>query len=204
MHVHQQPALGGQLAQQPNAGSAIGHGALEVRNTADHVHALVQRAAQRVKRAGRPQQTILRKRHQLQIDVRRHAFFDVQHRVDRQQARVADIHMGADRQQPLGNGPVAIGKRALDQRLLRELRLQLAPERNAFEQCAALVDPGQAVAERRIHVKVRIDKGRRDQLATGVDHLVGWRHQAGADVGNQPVLNGNRHAGAAVGQGGVV
>ena len=53
MDVDQKPATGGNFAKLLQTGRAIGHGALEVRNTADHVHALVQRAAQRVKRAGR-------------------------------------------------------------------------------------------------------------------------------------------------------
>ena len=82
---------------------------------------------------------------------------------------VADVDVAADGEQALRHRPVAIGERALDQRLGGQQRLQLAPERDAFEQRAAGVDARQAVAERRVHVEVRIDEGRRDQQAAGVD-----------------------------------
>jgi hypothetical protein len=65
----------------------VGHGALEVRNAADHVHAQVQRALQVVQPAGRAQHAVLRKGHQLQVEVGRHALLDFQQRVHRQQAR---------------------------------------------------------------------------------------------------------------------
>ena len=43
VHVHQQAALGRQLAQQPHAGCALFTGPLEVQDAADHVHAQVER-----------------------------------------------------------------------------------------------------------------------------------------------------------------
>ena len=58
-------------------------------------------------------------------------------------------------------------------------------------------------------MKVGIHKGRAEQLALRVDGFlrlnldqVGW--QSGRHVGNAAILHGHRHAGAAIGQGGVV
>ena len=39
MHIDQKSALGGQFAQRPNRSRALGHGALEMRDAADHIHA---------------------------------------------------------------------------------------------------------------------------------------------------------------------
>ena len=75
-----------------------------------------------------------------------------------------------------------------------------APHRNAFQQRATLVDARQAVAQRGIHVKVRIDKRRAYQQALGIDGVLRRGAQAGSHFGDAAVLYGNRHAAAAVGQ----
>jgi hypothetical protein len=93
----------------------------------------------------------------------------VQQRFHCQQPLVAHVDVRADRQQPLGHRPVAVAQRAFDQRLLRQLRLQLAPQRDAFEQRARYVEPRQPQAERRVHVEMRVDEGRAEQPALGVD-----------------------------------
>ncbi|MDT4818852.1 hypothetical protein FQZ97_519530 [compost metagenome] len=203
VHVDQLAALGRQLAQQLHAGRAVGHGALEMRNAADHVHALVERAREVVDAARRAQHAILRKGHQLQVDVGRHLALHLEQRIDREQAGVAGVHVRADRQQALGHGPVAVRERTFDERIGREQRLELAPQRDAFEQRAALVDARLAVAQRGVHVEMRVDEMRREQQALGVERLVRGCGQAGHDLGDAVVLYGNRHAGAAVGEGGV-
>ena len=96
-------------------------GALEVRNAADDVPH-VQRAFEIVERAPAPEQAVLWKGHQLQIEVGRDPLPDFEQRLDRQQARVADVHMGADREQTLGDRPVTVGERPLDQCLLGPAR----------------------------------------------------------------------------------
>jgi len=174
-----------------------------MRNAADHVDAQVERAHEVLQAAGAAQNAVLRKSHQLQVDVGRHPALDVEQRLDRQQAGVAGVHMGADGQQALGHRPVAVGEGALDERVGREQRLELAPQRDAFEQRAALVDARQAVAERGVHVEVRVDEMRRQQQAAGVERLGGGCIEAGRDFCDAAVLHGDRHAGAAVGQGGV-
>ena len=45
------------------------------------------------------------------------------------------------------------------------MRLQLAPQRDAFEQRAALVHARQSVRQRRVHVEVRVDERRRQEIA---------------------------------------
>ena len=82
-----------------------------------------------------------------------------------EQPVVADVDMGADREQAHRHRPVAIGERPLLHRLVRQQRLQLAPERDAFEQRARRVDARQAVGKRRVHVEMRVDEGRRHEAA---------------------------------------
>ena len=74
-----------------------------------------------------------------------------------------------DRQQALGDGPVAVGQRTLDHRLACQVGLEFAPQRDAFEQCAALVDARQTIRKRGIHVKMRIDERWRQQVAPRID-----------------------------------
>ena len=208
VHVYPQAALGGQFAQELDAQGAVGHGALKVRNAAHHVHAPVKGALERVHVLLRPglaaQHAVLRKGHELHINIGRDAPLDFEQRVHRQQARVAHIDMGANGQQALGHRPVAIGHGALDQRLLREQGLEFAPQRNAFEQRARGVDARHAVAQRGVHVEMRVNKRRAEQLALRVQRLMRRGQQAGAYFGDAAVLHRHRHMRAPVGQGGVV
>ena len=171
VHVHAQAALRRQLAQQLHALRAVGHGALEVRNAADHFDAEVQRALQVVQRTGRAQHAVLRKRNQLQIEVRGDSLLDFQQGLHRQQARIAHVDVGANRQQSLGHRPVAISQRALDDGLESELRLELAPQRDALQQRAALIDARQPVGQRRVHVEMGVDERRRHELAGRIERL---------------------------------
>jgi len=203
VHVHPLAALGGQFAENAHALCAIGHRALKVRNAPDDIDAQVQRALEVVQPARCAQHAILRKSHQLQIDIRRHALLHIEHRFDRQQAGVTGVHMAADGQQATRHRPVTVGQGALDQGLMRQLGFEFAPERNAFEQGAAFVDTRHAVAQGGIHVEVRVHKGRAQQQALGVHHLGRWRLQALAHLGNLAVLHSHRHVLAAIGQAGI-
>ncbi len=111
--------------------------------------------------------------------------------------------MAADRQQPLRHRQVAIGHRPGDHRLLRQLRLQLAPQRDAFEQRAGPVQPRQAERQSGVQVEMRVDEGRRHQPAAGVDLVICLRRQARLDRDDAAVLDADIDAGAAVGQVGV-
>jgi hypothetical protein len=77
VHVHQQTALGCHLAQQAHAVGAVGHGALKVRNAADHIHAHVEGALEVVQRPRSAQHAVLREGHQLQVEIRRHLALDL-------------------------------------------------------------------------------------------------------------------------------
>ena len=109
--------------------------------------------------------------------------------------------MRADREQALGHGPIAIGEGALDDGVGRQRGLQLAPYSNAFEQRAAFIDARQAVTERGVHMEVRVDEMRSQQVAAGIDSLVRQRLQPRRHLGDLAALHGDGDAGAAVGQG---
>ena len=97
-------------------------------------HPHVQRAFEIVERTCAPEQAVLWKGHQLQIEVGRDPLPDFEQRLDRQQARVADVRMGADREQTLATAQSPAGERPFDQCLLGQQGLELAPQRDAFEQ----------------------------------------------------------------------
>jgi hypothetical protein len=99
MHVDHQPALGGDFAELGHRSPAIGHGALEMRNATDDIDAEIERPDGVLAGARRPVETVLRKRHKLQIDVMRDLLPDFEQGLHRQQPVVADIDMGTDGQQ---------------------------------------------------------------------------------------------------------
>jgi hypothetical protein len=145
-----------------------------------------------------PRSSARRKGDELQVEIRPDPLAHVQQRLDREQARIADIDVRADREQPLRDRPVAIGERALDQRILGQVWLQLRPERDAFEQRAAAVDPRHAVGERRVHMKMRIDERRRQQLPGGVERTAGGRIDRRCDLDDPAAAHRDVDAGAAV------
>jgi hypothetical protein len=78
MQVDQETAIGGDLAQCGDAAGAVGHGALEVGDTADDIHAEVKRAAQQLDRTGVTIIAVLRESDELKIDVGRDAFLNLE------------------------------------------------------------------------------------------------------------------------------
>jgi hypothetical protein len=196
-------STGRQFAQQPHARRAFAHRPLEMRDAADDVDAQIQRALQVVEAAAAAQHPVLRERDQLQVEIGRHAPLHVQQRLHREQRRVAGVHVAADGQQAARDGPVAVGQGALRDVVGLQLRLELAPQRDAFQQRAALVDARPAVGQHRVHVEVRIAEGRREQPARGVQRLARGRDEARRDFADRAGLDGDRHAGTAVRQGGV-
>ena len=203
VHVYALGQLRGQLAEDFYALGALCHGAFEVRNTAHHIHAHVQCPFQVVEPALAAQHAVLRKGHQLQVQVRCHALLHIQQGLHRQQAGVAGVHMAADGQQPARHGPVAVLQCALHDGVVRELGLELAPQRNAFEQGAAFIHTRLAVAQGRIHVEMRVHKRRAHQQAACVHCFMRWGLQAFGHFGDAAVLHGNRHVLAPVGQSGM-
>ena len=174
MHVDHQAARGGDLAQLGDRARAVGHRALEMRNAADDVDAHVQRTNCAVARGRRPVEAILREGDQLQVDMVADLVAHRQERFDTlQPVLVGGVDMAADRKQAHRDSPVAIVEGAgLD--LLDALeRLQLAPQRNAFEQGTRRIDARRAVGERRVHVEMGVDEGRRDETARRVDNPPG-------------------------------
>ena len=203
MHVHPQALFGGEFAQQSHRLRAIGHGALEMRDATDHVDPHRHGALQVVERRRTAQQAVLGEGHQLQVEVGCNLLLHLQQSLHRQQTVIADIDMGTDRQQTASNGPVAILQRARHQRFLRQQRLEFAPKGDAFKQGAGTIDARQAVTERGIHMKVRIDEGRRYQVAAGIDFLCTAHCQRRADCNDAARRHRDIDMTRAVGQGSV-
>ena len=202
MHVDAQAALGRDVAQHLDRARAVFHRALEMRNAADHVDALVERAVEILCGRLRAEIAVLRKRDELQVDIGRDLLLHVEQRIDRGQAIVADIDMAADREQALGDREIAIAQRALGDGLGRQQRLQFAPQRDAFEQGAGLVQPRQSQRQRRVHVEMNVDEGRRDQQALRVDGAAGFAGEAAFERRDLAVADADVEL-APIGQGGV-
>ena len=157
-----------------------------------------------LRRGRRAVVAVLREGDELQVDIGRDRLLHVEQRLDREQPVVADIDMGADREQPLADREVAIAERPLHHRLMGEERLELAPERDAFEQRARLVEPRQAERQRRIHVEMAVDEGRRHQPPAASIVRPRLAGDVRLDRGDLAAGAGDVDAGAPVGKGGVL
>ena len=139
VNVDEEPARCRDLAQLRHAARAIRHRALAMRNAADHIYPQVERAQKVLLGMRVAVEAILRKGHELQVDIGLDALPHLDQRLHAEQSVVAHVHMGADGEQALGDGQVAIAHRPLDHCLMRQDRLQLTPQPDAFEQRAGLV-----------------------------------------------------------------
>ena len=97
MHVDQQPALGGDLAQARTEAAPILHGALEMRDAADDIDAEIEGAnGDSASPLGAAIEAVLRKGDELQVEVGCDFLLHLEQGFDRQQPVIADIDMGAD------------------------------------------------------------------------------------------------------------
>ncbi len=187
MHVDGQAALGGDLAELLHRLRALRHGPLEMRDAADDIDALVEGPKQVLPRLRIAQESVLGEGDELEIEEGGDLPLHLQQGLDGQKLIVADIDMAADRQAAARDRPAAELERACLERLDRQMRLQLRPELDAFEERAAFVEAGPAEAEGRIHVEMGIDEGRGDQPAAGVDLPQGGGLDPGRHLGDAPV-----------------
>ena len=105
---------------------------------------------------------------------------------------------------PCDDGEIAVAQRPLGHRLVGEMRFQFAPERDSLEQRAGLVEARQAERQRRVHVEVAIDEGRREKVSARVDRLAAPQPSiAGLDRGDAAGRDGDVLSLAAVRQRGV-
>ena len=112
------------------------HGAFEMRDASDDFDPEVERAFEIARRVRRAEIAVLREGDELQIEIRLHLLPDLDQRLDREQAIVANVDMAADGQQPLRDREIAVAQRPLRHRLVRQMRLELSPERDTLEQRA--------------------------------------------------------------------
>jgi hypothetical protein len=125
---------------------------------------------------------VLREGDKLEVDVSRDLPLHLQQRLEPHQRRCRDVHVRPDREEPLRHGEVAVAHRPLNHRLDREQRLQLPPERDAFQQRARDVQARQPQAERGVHMEMRVDEGRSDEAAARLDHARGSGLDPGGDA----------------------
>ena len=157
-----------------------------MRNAADDVDAEVERALEIARRVRRAEIAVLREGDELQVEIGLDLALDVEQRLDREQAVVADVDVAAHREQALRDREIAIAQRALGDRLMRQQRLQFAPQRDAFEQRAGLVEPRQAERQRRVHMEMAIDERRRRRAGRARRSSRGLRRQAGSIATMRP------------------
>ena len=187
------------LGEGADGAGALLHGALEVGDAADDVDAQVEGAGE-VGEAGRgAEEAVLREGDELEVEVGGDLGADVEQGLDAEEAVVGGVDVAADGEEAHGDGPVAVGERAVADFLDGGDLAELAPEGDAFEEGAGGVDAGEAVGERRVHVEVGVDEGRGDEVAGGVDGAVGLGVEA-ADGGDGVAGDADVGAGA-VGEG---
>jgi hypothetical protein len=80
----------------------------------------------------------------LQVEIGGNTALDLEQRVHGEKPVIADVDVGPYGQESLRDSEVAVAQRSLDDRLVREERLELPPECNAFEQRAGLVETWQS------------------------------------------------------------
>ena len=139
-----------------------------MRNSTDDIHAQIKSPDEIIHTVS-TQQSILGKGNQLKINVGRHLPLDVQHCLDCKETWVGDVHMGANGQCAASDRPSAKCKGPLYQRISCQMGLQLTPELYSLQQGAALIDPGQSIAEGRVKVKMAINKGSRYQISPSIN-----------------------------------
>src|SRR6516165_2504487 len=204
MHVDGKAARGGDLAELGDRARALGHAALEMRDAAHDIHALVEGTQQVLPRRGMAEEPVLREGDELEVEEGADLALHLEQGLDREELVVADIHMAADGEAAARDRPAAELMSARLDGLDLKMRLQLRPERDALQQRAALVEPRPAEAQGRIHMEMGIDEGGRHQPAAQIDlprrlGLEGWldpRDPAISD-GDIVVLAAIRQIGAA-------
>src|SRR4029077_8249388 len=101
------------------------------------------------------------------------------------------------------NREIAIAQRSLDQRLVGQQRLQLAPKRDTFEARSGDIEARRPERQRRIHVERRVDKGRGYEMTGRIAHFAGLRRDAGLDRHDTPCRDADIDATAAITECGV-
>ena len=144
-------------------------------------HAEIERALEVFHGIRRTKIAVLREGDELKIEIGLHAAAHFYQRLHSKEPVVADVDMRAHREQTSRDGKVTVSQRPLHDRFVCQQRLQLAPERDAFEQRARLVHSRQPERQRRVHMEMAIDEGRGDEAARGVDRLARLGGDAGLD-----------------------
>ena len=161
---------------------------LVVRDAADAVDAEPERVLEPLLVAVAREDAVLRERgdlHRAEIgQLVAHAQQPAHHRL----VLAGDVGVRADEERSLRDRPADDLARALEDVLLGEARLQLAPDVDALDQRARLVPARLAGCERRVEMEVAVDERSRDEPRFGVELLCGVDGERLADPRPAAVL----------------
>ena len=107
MHVDHQAVVGGDSCKGGDGVGAILHGAFEMRDATDHVHAFFQGAEKVFLGFGVAEEAVLREGDELDVEIGFEVLAEGEEGVHRQEAVVADVDMAADGEGAAGDGPEA-------------------------------------------------------------------------------------------------
>ena len=146
---------------------------LVVRDAADAVDAEPDRALEPLLITVAPIDAVLRERRDLDRAQLSELVPHTQQAAHHRLVLSGDVGVRADEERALRSRPAHDLGRPVEDVLLGQRRLQLAPDVNAFDQRAALVEPGPSDRQRRVEVQVAVDKRRRHEPPGDIDGLSG-------------------------------
>ena len=167
--IEHQPTVGGDTGDVFDGFCPLLHCPLEMRDAADNIDAAIQRTNEVFPPILRAVKPVLRKSDQLQFEIGGDAAFYFEHRVNAAQMVGRCVDMGPDRQKSHGGCPVTIAHSALDHFVDGCDFAQLAPQADALDQRAAGIHARQTIGQGCVHMEMRIDKGRADQVTACIN-----------------------------------
>src|SRR5207253_2908375 len=151
--------------------NAVVPGQLEVRDASDRVNAELGRAPHQLATAVEPDDALLRKSHQLKVDLTARLFAQLDQSPQRYEIRVAHIDVRPHVLHAVRQLPAQDFADPLLHVVRRQIFDALAPHRDAFEQRTRSIRPRLPDREHRVEVDVRLDQRRRDQPTGDVEDV---------------------------------
>lgn len=173
VQIGRHPVLGGEVEHELDVAAAVVQGGLVVGAAAHHVGARRQCRDQQLLGAGRPQDPLLRERHDLEVHHARVLRAESEQDLDAEQPgdRV-HVRMGADHRRAVEDRRLQDAPRTSQYVLVRERALQFAGDRDRSGEGAVGV-ASYAVQKGLVEMQMGFDEAGQDDPARAVDHLVG-------------------------------
>ena len=134
----------------------------------DHVAPEAHRLAHQVLAVREGQDAVLRERDQPEVHDVAHLVAQLQQGAQRRQRRIAHVHVGPDEAGPLGDLPQDRLPGARHDVVTGQRRLALGPGLDPLDERPGDVVARLADRQRGVHVDVRVDEGRGEEAAVGV------------------------------------